>query len=127
MRVIIAGSRFIGTAAAVQQAMSDAAAFGIEPTAVLCGMARGVDLLGKEWADERGIPVEPFPARWRNPDGTYNPRAGFQRNVDMANNADALVAVWDGQSTGTADMIKKAEARNLQVWVHQHRLRDQRG
>jgi hypothetical protein len=36
----------------------------------------------------------------------------------MARYADALVAIWDGRSTGTADMIKKAQKSGLQVWVH---------
>ena len=35
----------------------------------------------------------------------------------MADNADALIAVWDGESRGTADMIKKARDRGLRVYI----------
>jgi hypothetical protein len=35
----------------------------------------------------------------------------------MAQNADALIAVWDGQSPGTKHMIDVAKARGLRVFV----------
>lgn len=116
MRVIIAGGREITDATLVNMAMDLADLFGISPTVVLCGKARGVDTLGENWAKARGIPVDPYPAKWRE-GGEYNPRAGHLRNTEMANNADALVAIWDGYSTGTRDMIEKARRRCLQVFV----------
>lgn len=91
--------------------------FGIVPTQIVSGKARGVDTLGERWAKERSIEVKPFPARWRRDDGLVDLSAGKTRNTKMAEYADALVAVWNGQSTGTADMIKKAERKKLLVWV----------
>jgi hypothetical protein len=41
--------------------------------------------------------------------------AGRKRNTVMAEAADALIAVYDGASRGTADMIRKAKARGLAV------------
>ena len=35
--------------------------------------------------------------------------AGYIRNTEMAKNADALVAFWDGASFGTKHMIATAE------------------
>ena len=35
----------------------------------------------------------------------------------MAAEADALIAFWDGQSRGTANMIKIAKDKGLQVAV----------
>lgn len=35
----------------------------------------------------------------------------------MAQYAEALIAVWDGKSSGTADMIQKAKAAGLKVSV----------
>lgn len=118
MKVIIAGSRSIESLSAVNEAMALADLFGIVPTEVFSGKAPGVDTLGEQWAADHGIPVRPFPARWRV-HGVYNPRAGHLRNTDMANHADALVAIWDGQSDGTRDMITKAERRKLLVYVYQ--------
>ena len=35
----------------------------------------------------------------------------------MAGYADALIAFWDGSSSGTRDMIRKAEEKGLRVQV----------
>lgn len=118
MKVIIAGGREITDYRVMVEAMEMAdLMLGIEPTEVVSGKARGVDTLGEMWAIANGVPVKAFPAHWRDADGTYYPRAGMTRNSDMAAYADALVAVWDGYSSGTADMIKKARKRGLLVWV----------
>ena len=110
-RTIIAGSRSITDYAVVEEAIR---ASEIVPSVVLCGTARGVDRLGKYWARQHGIPVDDHPAEW----GKYGKAAGSIRNGWMAENADALIAVWDGQSKGTKDMIHRAHARGLTVYVH---------
>ena len=43
--------------------------------------------------------------------------AGPIRNKEMANNADALIAFWDGQSRGTRSMINLARKMGLQVAI----------
>jgi hypothetical protein len=35
----------------------------------------------------------------------------------MAEYADALIAIWDGESRGTKNMIEEATKRNLSVYV----------
>lgn len=117
MKVIVAGSRTITDIAIVAEALSVADLFGIDTTEVVSGGAQGVDALGEAWANRRGLPVTQFPAHWRA-GGVFNPGAGHARNTEMSKYADALVAVWDGTSAGTADMIKKAHKRGLAVWVH---------
>ena len=118
VKVIIAGGREITDYAIMVEAMEMAdLMLGIVPREVVSGKARGADALGEMWAIANGVPVKAFPAKWRDADGTYYPRAGMNRNSDMAAYADALVAVWDGYSSGTADMIKKARKRGLLVWV----------
>ena len=54
-----------------------------------------------------------YPADW----DTYGKSAGYRRNQLMADNADALVAFWDGQSRGTGHMINLAKERNLKVRI----------
>jgi len=39
------------------------------------------------------------------------------RNKQMAENADGLVAVWDGSSRGTASMIDLGKAHGLRIFV----------
>ena len=50
--------------------------------------------------------------------GYYNARAGPDRNLKMAEYADALIAIWDGESRGTGSMIRMAELQPLQIYVH---------
>lgn len=84
-----------------------------EITGTLCGMAKGADMHGKAWANANKIPVSKWPANW----AAYGNAAGPVRNQQMVDRADALIAVWDGKSSGTADVIAKAKARGLKVHV----------
>lgn len=111
-RVIIAGSRDIADRRILEAALQ-ACPWSDEITEVVCGEQRGVDTLGKEWGNAHGIPVKPFPADW----DTYGKAAGPIRNAQMAAYADALIAVWDGESAGTRNMIEQAEAKGLRVFV----------
>ena len=47
-----------------------------EDIEIICGDARGVDMLGKRYADEHNIPVIHFPADWDK----YGRSAGVIRN-----------------------------------------------
>lgn len=110
MKTIIAGSRSIHNFKIVEDAIREC---GWVPTEVICGCALGVDDLGDRWASERNIPVKHFPAQWRN----YGRSAGIIRNRAMASIAEALIAVWDGKSRGTKNMIQEAKNKNLKVFV----------
>jgi hypothetical protein len=113
MKVIVAGSRDFKDSSlifAVLDHLHSRHGF----TAIVCGMAQGPDLIGKEWADSRGIEVMEFPANWKK----YKNAAGPIRNSEMAEVADFLVAFWDGESTGTKDMISKMRNKVL----HLHRI-----
>lgn len=113
MRVIIAGSRGVIDPAVVTQAMERAAERGIVPSSIVSGTARGADQLGEAWARERGIPVTRYPADWTR----HGKAAGHRRNAQMADNADALVALWDGESPGTEGMIRVARSKGLSVYI----------
>jgi hypothetical protein len=84
---------------------------------VVSGLADGPDTLGIDYAKANGIPWVEFPAKWRI-NGVYHPEAGFVRNGEMANYAEALIAVWDGKSRGTKHMITVAKLRNLKIFVY---------
>lgn len=110
MKTIIAGSRWLLDISYVEEATLWAP---WPITEVVCGMAPGVDMNGFLWAARHGIPVREFPAAWRDKDGVLDKGAGFRRNEQMARYAKALVAVWDGESAGTADMLKRAAKHGL--------------
>lgn len=112
MRVIIAGSRDITDYDVVSQAIADS---GFDVTRVVSGCCRGVDRLGEQWAKERYITIHAFPANWR----ANGKAAGPIRNREMAQNADALVAVtWEGGTAGTKNMIEEARKAGLKIHVH---------
>ncbi len=111
MKVIIAGSRTISDINELYAAVRES---GFEITEVVCGEARGVDLMGRWWAAQKKIPIASFPADWAKDSRL----AGYRRNHRMAGYADALIAVWDGESVGTAHMIGVAFAAGLKIYVH---------
>jgi len=81
---------------------------------VVSGCALGPDTWGEEWAEMEGIEVIRMPANWTD----HGKSAGPIRNAEMADIADVLIAFWDGESRGTADMIKKALNKGLEVHVY---------
>ena len=108
MKTIVAGTRDITDYQKVYDAIFSAPWIITE---IVSGGARGVDTLGEQAAAALGIPVKVFPADWDR----LKRAAGPIRNGQMAEYADALIAVWDGSSRGTADMIRQARAHKLRV------------
>lgn len=110
MRTIIAGSRHCNNMALVKLAILES---GFEITEVVSGFANGVDYLGEQYSYQKGLPLKIFPANWTK----YGKSAGPIRNREMADYADALIAILYPGSRGTADMIKVAKAKGLKVYV----------
>lgn len=125
MKIIIAGCRWIENYNIVCEAIE---ASGFDVTEVVSGQATGIDTLGENWALAHDVPVKPFPANWKNIKaegavvrknkyGKYNAAAGIMRNKLMAEYGEALIAIWDGKSTGTKNIIDQAKERGLKVFV----------
>lgn len=121
MRLIVAGGREFKNVRLLYvwldaiKAKMDAK--GITMT-IVEGGARGADTMGREWAKSRGVKYETFEADWNR----YGVKAGGIRNQEMADYAaltpnSGLLAFWNGQSTGTKDMIERAENKKLIVKV----------
>lgn len=83
---------------------------------IICGGAKGADTLGERFAEEQGYKIKYFPADWN----TYGKSAGFVRNIEMAENATALIAFWNGKSSGTKHMIETAKKYNLEILVQEY-------
>jgi hypothetical protein len=117
-RVIVAGSRDFDDYGLVRKTL-DEILVNMPPsnTCIVSGTARGADMLGERYARERGYKVAPFPAKWRDEKGNYDPSAGHTRNARMAEIATHLVAYWDGQSRGTAGMIALASGRGIETRI----------
>ena len=81
---------------------------------VVSGTARGPDRWGEAWADPLDfVELTRMPADW----DTHGKAAGPKRNKRMAEHADTLVAFYDGESAGTANMISTAREHGLDVHV----------
>ena len=118
-RVIIAGTRDFSDYDLLKNycdyMLSKKAESG-EEIAILSGGASGADALGEQYAKERGYKILRYPAQWEK----YGRQAGPMRNRQMADNADALIAYWDGKSRGTKNMIEEAKKRGLKVAIKQY-------
>lgn len=125
MRTIIAGSRDIEDYELLKKVIMESK---ISITVVLSGRARGVDRMGEAWAMENEIPVEPYPAKWKNlshPDavikeneyGKYDALAGIRRNEKMVKYADALIAIIKGNSDGTRNVIECAQKKGIRCYI----------
>lgn len=114
MKVIIAGSRDIGIGEMAVYSLMRTAPFFREMTHLISGGAKGVDTYAVEWAKRNDIPFSEY-----KPDYEKYPTkvAPIMRNKLMADNADALIAIWNGKSRGTKNMIDEAKARNLKIHI----------
>lgn len=116
MKLIIAGSRGVTDYSEVRQAVIDSGlwkSYG-KSLEIVSGMARGADMLGVEFAQRNGLIVHEFIPDWDN----LGKKAGIIRNIDMGKFSDALVAIWDGKSVGTKQMIDWSNKNGLLVYVH---------
>ena len=87
---------------------------------IISGGARGADTLGEKYAQDEGFSLEVFPANWNK----FGKSAGFIRNEQMAEVADALIAFWDGKSHGTKHMVEIMENKKLLVRVVNYETSD---
>lgn len=106
MKVAVIGSRTFTDYEEMKRTLS-----AIKITEIISGGADGADKLAEQYATENNIPTKIFLPDWEK-----NKRAaGFIRNTDIVNEAELIVAFWDGQSKGTLDSIQKAEKQNKKV------------
>lgn len=66
-------------------------------TAIVSGGAIGADSLGARYAKEKSLPLILHLPDWK----LHGKSAGFIRNRAIVEDADYIVALWDGKSKGT--------------------------
>lgn len=117
-RVIIAGTRYFNDYELLRTSCNNLLSVKqrTHSVVIISGTARGADQMGERYARERGFQLRRFPAAWEQ----YGKSAGHIRNAKMADNADALIAFWDGESKGTKNMIDNARRKGLAVRVIQY-------
>ena len=108
MKVAVIGSRSFNDYELLRQTLSK-----LEITLVVSGGAKGADSLGEKYANANNIPTKIFLPDWDK----YGKSAGMLRNSDIINEAEIVVAFWDGESKGCKDAIAKANKLNKKVLI----------
>lgn len=98
MKVAVIGSRSI-TAYPLEDVIP------AEATEIISGGARGADAIAREYALQHGVPLTEIRPEYAR----YGKGAPLRRNLEIIARADIVIALWDGKSTGTAQVI--AECR----------------
>lgn len=112
MKTIIAGCRDFTDINLLKQKVDYYREHTNPITEIVSGGATGADAMGEAYALLNGIPIKGFPANWNK----HGKAAGPIRNRQMAQYAECLIAVWDGKSKGTKNMIE--EMNKLKKPVH---------
>lgn len=80
---------------------------------IVCGMARGIDMMARDKGVELGFSVLEYPADWER----FGKSAGYIRNVEMAKVSDCAFILWDGKSRGTKHMIDLCEKESVTAHI----------
>ena len=108
MKIIVAGSRRCTDVPLIYTTLS---AIVQHSDIVLHGCARGPDRFAGAWCRKHAVACQEFPAEWER----FGYLAGIRRNERMAQEAQALIAFYDGASPGTAHMIQCMQRRGKPV------------
>ena len=103
MKVAVVGSRNFQDYDLLKQILAE-----YEITEIVSGGAKGADSLGEKYANEHNLPIEIFKPDWKR----LGRGAGPARNKTIVENADFVIAFWDGVSKGTQSSINIAKKLN---------------
>lgn len=126
MKLAIVGSREFPEPDFVRAVMNDYFAL---ISVFISGGADGVDSIAEDWVNQwndtikKEHPESLIAKVILEPDWTkYGKKAGAVRNQMIVNNADHIIAFWDGKSPGTKitiDMAMKAK-KSIDIYVRQN-------
>ncbi|MEL7339907.1 MAG: SLOG family protein [Bacteroidota bacterium] len=112
MKLVIAGSR--GLNVTVQEVALLVAVFerrfDVTVSEIVSGGCRGIDKMGEVYAEKKGLSLKIFEADW-----SEGKKAGPLRNKEMAEYGDGLLLIWNGDSRGSASMLREAKAKDRLV------------
>lgn len=84
-------------------------------TEIVSGGARGVDTCAREYARRHGLKLTEFLPDYAR----YGRQAPLRRNLQIIDYADQVLAFWDGQSHGTAYVIRhcRRQGKPIRLFV----------
>ena len=90
----------------------------LKPTELISGGAKGADALAERYASDYDIPITVILPKFKiDPETTYHPRWYLERNKDIVNQSDVVLAFWDQHSRGTNHTIKYARSCGTPVII----------
>ena len=81
---------------------------------IISGNANGADKLGEFYASSRGYNIKVMPADWNK----HGNKAGYMRNVEMSEVANACIIFLKGESKGSKHMIQIAKSKKLPCVIY---------
>ena len=82
-------------------------------TEIVSGGARGVDASAREYAMAKGLKLTEFLPEYER----FGRAAPLKRNITIIENANLVLAFWDGKSKGTKFVIDSCEKLGVEVRV----------
>lgn len=110
MRLAIVGSRGFMDYNRLCQGIAN---LGDTIECIVSGGARGADSLAAQYARENGIELVEFLPEYDK----YGRSAPIIRNKSIVDNADCVLAFWDGASRGTKNSIDYARRQGKRVVI----------
>ncbi len=83
-------------------------------TEIVSGGAKGVDSCARAYAVRQGLKLTEYLPEYER----YGRAAPLKRNITIIENADLVLAFWDGKSRGTKSVIDNCKKRNIPVAVY---------
>lgn len=106
MRVAVIGSRGL--------TVDDLGKYLPEETdEIVSGGAKGIDTCAREYAISHELKLTEFLPEY----GKYGKSAPLKRNISIIENADIVLAFWDGSSHGTNFVIDKCREMGIEVKI----------
>ncbi len=84
-----------------------------DTTEIISGGAKGVDTCAREYALSHGIKITEYLPEYEK----YGKAAPLKRNITIIQNADLVLAFWNGKSKGTKFVIDNCKKLGVEVRV----------
>lgn len=85
-----------------------------EVTEIISGGAKGIDECAKDFALKNGVKLKIYLPEYNK----YGKAAPLKRNFAIIEEADIVIALWDGKSKGTKNAINIAEKLNKPLKIY---------
>ena len=85
-----------------------------DTTEIVSGGAKGVDACAREYALRHGLKLTEYLPEYNK----YGRSAPLKRNITIIENADLVLAFWDGSSRGTKYVIDNCKKRNIPLKIY---------